>query len=147
MNIFDQIYYLHQHIKSDLAEIEKLKKLAKEIPATDPSKEFSGGAFSAGSRASRLIDKAVDMEQMLMEKIEQKLDLEIQVYSLLDRLDARSALVLRKRYIDRMSARDIARELNLSERRVHDIKAHAVAECERLLAEDTETAKAQAADA
>lgn len=134
MNIFEEVYYLHRHIDSDIAEIKRLKKLAGEIPATDPSREFSGGAFSAGSRASRLIDKAVDMEAMLQDKIEQRLDFERKVYGLLDKLDPRSALILRKRYIEGMQVRDIARELDLTERRVHDIKSAALKECDRLLA-------------
>lgn len=132
MNIFDKCFYLHQHIESDLAEIRRLKVLASEIPATDPAKEFVGGGFSSGSKFSKLIDKAVDMEDALLQAIEQKLDYEKEIYALMDQLDPLSALVLRKRYIEGMAVRDIALDLDLSERRVHDIKSRAVKKCEEL---------------
>lgn len=132
MNLFDKCFYLHQHIESDLAEIRRLKKLAQEIPATDPAKEFAGGGFSSGSKFSKLIDKAIDMEADLMKSIDMKLDFERQIYALMDQLDPLSALVLRKRYIEGMAVRDIARDLDLSERRVHDIKSRAVKKCEEL---------------
>ena len=130
MNIFDKCFYLHQQIESDLAEIKRLKRLAAEIPATDPSKEFSGGGFASGSKFSRLIDKAIDMEDELLRSIEEKLDFEQEIYNLIDELDPLSALVLRKRYIEGMSVKDIALDLDLSERRIHDIKSRAIKKCE-----------------
>lgn len=130
LNIFDKCFYLHQHIESDLAEIERLKQLAQQIPTTDPAKEFVGGGFSSGSRFSKIIEKAIDMEADLMQAIEEKLDFEREIYRLMDGLDPLSALVLRKRYIKGMSVKDIALELDLSERRVHDIKSRAIKKCE-----------------
>lgn len=134
MNIFDKCFYLHQHIESDLVEIRRLKTLASEIPATDPAKEFTGGGFSSGSKFSKLIDKAIDMEESLLRSIEEKLDYEREIYQLMDSLDPLSALVLRKRYIEGMSVREIAIDLDLSERRVHDIKSRAIKKCEELRA-------------
>ena len=130
MNIFDQCIYLHKCIDTDLAEIKRLKRLAQEIPATDPSKEFSGGSFSSGSRFSALMDKAMDIETMLIESVEAKLGYEREVYALIEGLDPLSALVLRKRYIDGLSIKEIALDLEMSERRIHDIKSRAIKKCE-----------------
>lgn len=132
MNIFDQCIYLHRQIESDLAEIKRLKRLASEIPATDPAREFSGGSFSSGSKFAKLIDKAVDMETSLLRAVEEKLDFEREIYALMDQLDPLSGLVLRKRYIEGMSVKDIALDLDLGERRVHDIKSRAIKKCEEL---------------
>lgn len=130
MNIFDKCIYLHKAIECDLAEIDRLKKLAAQIPATDPSKEFSKGSFRPQARFTMLIDKAVDLETELMEAINEKLDYEREVYKLLETLDPLSALVLRKRYIEGMTVKEIASDLDLSERRIHDIKSRAVKKCE-----------------
>lgn len=132
MNLFDRCIYLHRQIESDLAEIKRLKRLASEIPATDPAKEFAGGGFSSGSKFSKLIDKAIDMENDLLLAVEQKLDFEREIYALIDQLDPLSSLVLRKRYIEGMSVKDIAIDLDLGERRIHDIKSRAIKKCEEL---------------
>lgn len=130
MNIFDQCFYLHQHIEADLIEIERLKKLASALPATDPAKEFTSGGFARDSKFAKLIDKAIDMENELIRAVEMKLDFEREIYKLMDTLDPLSALVLRKRYIEGMQIKDIALDLDLSERRVHDIKSRAIKKCE-----------------
>lgn len=130
MNIFDKCKYLNEHIESDLAEIKRLKKLASEIQA--PKGECAGGGFSAGSKFSKLIDKAVDMENQLLQMIDEKLDYEREIYGLLEQLDPLSALVLRKRYIEGMTVKEIAVRLDLSERRIYDIKSRAVKKCEEL---------------
>ena len=130
MNIFDKCTYLHKQIEADLAEIKRLKRLAQEIPAVDPAKEFSGGNFTSGSKFAGLIEKAIDMENDLLEAVEMKLDYERQIYKLLDSVDPLSGLVLRKRYIEGMSVKDIAASLDLTERRIHDIKSRAIKKCE-----------------
>lgn len=130
MNIFDKSIYLHKCIESDLEEIKRLKKLACEIPATDPSKEFVGGGFSSGSRFSKLIEKAIDLETELADAIEEKLDYEKEIYKLLDSLDPLSGLVLRKRYIEGLTISEIAEDLDLTERRIYDIKSRAIKQCE-----------------
>lgn len=130
MNIFDKCIYLHKAIECDLAEIERLRKLAAQIPATDPSKEFSKSGFRTQARFAELIDKAVDLETKLIEMINEKLDYEREIYNLLDRLEPADALILRKRYIEGMTVKEIAFDLDLSERRIHDIKSRAIKKCE-----------------
>lgn len=132
MNIFDECIYLHESIETDLAEIKRLRTLAKEIPATDPSKEFVKGGFTSNSRFSGLIDKVIDLESELEAAIDEKLEYERQIYKLIDSLDPLSALVLRKRYIEGLSVREIAEDLKLTERRIYDIKSRAVKKCEEL---------------
>lgn len=130
MNIFDKSVYLHKCIESDLAEIKRLKKLACEIPATDPAKEFVAGGFSSGSRFAGLIEKAIDLEAELASAIEEKLDYEREIYKLIDKLDPLSSLVLRKRYIEGLTIAQIAVQLDLTERRIYDIKSRAIKQCE-----------------
>jgi RNA polymerase sigma factor (sigma-70 family) len=130
MNLFDKSIYLHKCIEADLAEIKRLRELAREIPTTDPAREFVGGGFTSGSRFAKLIDKVIDLETELSEAIEEKLDYEKEIYQLLDQLDPLSALVLRKRYVEGLTVAEIAGHLGLTERRVYDIKARAVKKCE-----------------
>lgn len=130
MNIFDACMYLHKSIECDLEEIERLKSLAKQIPTADPSKEFAGSGSFSDCRFANLINKALDMEAELLATIDAKLDCEREIYKLLNTLDPLSALVLRKRYIEQMSVKDIAIDLDLSERRIHDIKSRAIKKCE-----------------
>lgn len=130
MNIFDKSMYLHKCIEADLAEIKRLRELAREIPATDPAREFVGGGFSSGGRFAGLIDKAIDLETELADAIEEKLDYEREIYSLIDKLDPLSGLVLRKRYIEGLTVAEIAEQLDLTERRIYDIKSRAVKQCE-----------------
>lgn len=132
MNIFDKCIYLHKSIETDLAEIKRLRELAREIPATDPAREFVGGGFSSGSRFANLIEKAIDLETDLADAIEEKLDYEREIYELIDSLDPLSALVLRKRYIEGLTISQIAEQLELTERRIYDIKSRAVKKCEEL---------------
>lgn len=133
MNIFDRCIYLHKSIQCDLDEIKRLKRLAMEIPATDPSREFIGGGFKAESRHERLLIKADELGTYLLDKIEEKLEYEERIYRLIEELDdPPGALVLRKRYIQGMPIKDIAKDLGLSERRVQDIKANAIKQCEKL---------------
>ena len=132
MNIFDKCIYLHKSIETDLAEIKRLRELACEIPATDPAREFIGGGFSSGSRFAALIEKAIDLETELAESIDEKLDYEREIYGLIDKLDPLSGLVLRKRYIEGLTISEIAEQLELTERRIYDIKSRAVKKCEEL---------------
>lgn len=130
MNIFDKSIYLHKCIETDLAEIERLKELARSVSSPDPSQEFIASGFTSGSRFSKLIDKAVDLEAELAEAIEEKLDYEREIYKLIDNLDPLSALVLRKRYIEGMRVEDIALDLGMTSRRIYDIKSRAIKKCE-----------------
>jgi RNA polymerase sigma factor (sigma-70 family) len=132
MNIFDKCIYLHKSIEADLEEIKRLRELAKEIPATDPAREFVAGGFNSGGRFAGLIDKAIDLETELADAIEEKLDYEREIYALLDELDPLSGLVLRMRYIEGLSIAEIAERLNLTERRIYDIKSRAIKKCEEL---------------
>lgn len=132
MNIFDKSIYLHKCIESDLAEIKRLRELAREIPASDPAKEFVAGGFSSGSRFAGLIEKAIDLEAELADAIEEKLEYERELYKLIELLDPLSSLVLRKRYIEGLTVAEIAESLGLTERRVYDIKSRAVKKCEEL---------------
>ena len=130
MNIFDKSIYLHKCIEADLAEIRRLRELAREIPASDPAKEFVAGGFSSGSRFAGLIEKAIDLETTLADAIEEKLEYEREIYKLLDQLDPLSGLVLRKRYVEGLTVAEIAEDLDLTERRIYDIKSRAVKKCE-----------------
>jgi RNA polymerase sigma factor (sigma-70 family) len=135
MNIFDQHRYLLETIDEDLQEVERLKRLAKSIPTADPSKEFVGRGFISGARYTELVDKAIDMETTILDMTNEKLDFEREIYALLrqlDRIDPQGALVLRKFYIKNITVKDIAIQLDLSERRVHDIKSRAIRKCEEL---------------
>lgn len=135
MNIFDKCRYLHDSIGADLEEIERLKRLAKTIPATDPAKEFVGGGFKSGARYTELIHKAMDIETTLLDMIDARLDCEREIYGILnqlDKIDPLGALVLRKFYIQDITAKDIAIQLNFSERYIQDIKSRAIAKCEKL---------------
>lgn len=131
MNIFDTCIYLHKVVECDIAEIERLRKLARQIPSIDPSKEFIEGGVKSQARFAALIDKAIDLETDLMAAIDAKLDYEREVYKLLNTLDPLSALVLRKRYIEGKTVKEIALDLDLSERRIHDIKSRAIRKCEQ----------------
>ena len=130
MNIFDACVYLHKVVECDIAEIERLRRLACQLPTADPSKEFTKGSPRPQAKFAAVIDKAVDLEMDLIAAINAKLDYEREVYKLLNTLDPLSALVLRKRYIEGMTVKEIALELDLSERRVHDIKSRAIRKCE-----------------
>ena len=135
MNIFEKCRYLHDAINDDLEEIERLKRLAKTIPTADPSKEFIGGAFSSGARYTELIHKAMDIESTLLDMVDARLDCEREIYNILNQLDdidPLGALVLRKFYIQDMTAKDIAIQLNFSERYIQDIKSRAIGKCEKL---------------
>ena len=130
MNIFDKCIYLHKSIELDKKEILRLKELATEIPAADPAKEFVGGGFTSGSRFSGLIDKALDLADELAKSVEEKLDYEKEIYSLIEQVNPQEGLVLRMFYIDGMEIEDIADALGLTTRRIYDIKSKAIKKCE-----------------
>lgn len=130
MNIFEACIYLHQVIECDLAEIDRLRRLSCQISSADPSVAFTKGTLRPQAKFAEMINKAIDLEAELVDAINTKLDYEREVYKLLDTLDPLSALVLRKFYIEKMTVKDIARDLDLSERRIHDIKSRAVRKCE-----------------
>jgi RNA polymerase sigma factor (sigma-70 family) len=132
MNIFDKSIYLHKSIKTDLEEIQRLRELAQGVSVSDPSREFVGGGFSTSGRFTGLIEKAIDLETALAASIEEKLEYEREIYKLIEQLDPMSALVLRKRYIEGKTISEIAEDLNLTERRIYDIKSRAVKKCEEL---------------
>ena len=132
MNIFDKCIYLHKSIELDRKELARLKELATEIPAADPAREFVGGGFSSGSRFSGLIDKALDLADELARSVEEKLDYEKEIYSLIEHVNPQEGLVLRMFYIDGMEIADIAESLGLTVRRIYDIKSNAVKKCEEL---------------
>lgn len=130
MNIFDACKYLHKVVECDIAEIERLRRLACQIPTSDPAREFTGGGSRSQANFAFIIEKAIDLEAELMDAINKKLDYEREAYKLLNTLDPLSALVLRKRYIEGMTVKEIAIDLDLSERRIHDIKSRAIKKCE-----------------
>jgi hypothetical protein len=135
MNIFDKCRYLHDAISADLEEIERLKRLAKTIPTADPSKELIGGGFASGARYTELIHKAMDLETTLLDMVDARLDCEREIYDILNRLDTvdpLGALVLRKFYIQEMTVKEIAIQLDFSERYIQDIKSRAITKCEKL---------------
>ena len=130
MNIFDKCVYLHKMVKCDIAEIERLRLLATQIPTADPSREFTRGNPKSQAKFAEVVDKIIDLEADLMAAVDEKIDYEREVYKILNTLDPLSALILRKRYIEGMAVKEIALDLDLSERRVHDIKSRAIKKCE-----------------
>ena len=129
MDVFNKYILLDKLIDSNMEEIKRLKELAAAIPTADPSKEFISGEPAIQSKFSDLIDKAVDMEDELVKEINEYLDCKKELYSVLKKLDNPAhALVLRYRYLDRMTYEQIAEKLGCSVRNVYNLKNAALSE-------------------
>lgn len=130
MDIFDKYATLDKLIESNMEEIKRLKEMAASIPTIDPSREFISGGPIVQSKFSDLIDKAVDLENELIREIGEYLDAKKELYDILKKISPIHALVLRYRYLDRLTYEEIAEKLGCSVRRVYNLKNAAVKECE-----------------
>lgn len=129
MDIFNKYLMLDKLIDSNMEEIKKLKELAAAIPTADPSREFISGGPIVQSKFSDLIDKAVDLEDELIKEIDEYLDYKRELYEIIKKLkNPAHALVLRYRYLERLTYEEIAEKLGCSVRNVYNLKNAALSE-------------------
>ena len=129
MNILSKYIMLDELIASNTEEIKRLKELAASMPIADPSREFISGGPIVQSKFTDLIDKAVDLENELIGQIDEYLDCKKRLYRVINSLENPiHVLVMRYRYLDRLTYEEIAEKLNCSVRNVYNIKNAALAE-------------------
>lgn len=105
---------LRKTIESNIDEINKLKNLCSAIPTTDFSKErVSGGEQS--DKIATLVSKIIDLENEIQGEIDEAVDLEKEIRTVINRQENESErLLLKLRYIDFNTWEEVAEKMNYS---------------------------------
>ncbi len=127
INVLNRCYYLPQLIASKTEEIKRLRELSESIPGADPTREFIPGGNEVHCRFAEIIDKVIDLENELLDKIDELLDLQKEAHEIIDSVeDETERLILQYYYIDRRIIEEIAEEIGYCPRQVYRIKRNAL---------------------
>lgn len=127
---------LHKLIKSDIAEIGRLRELSAALGTADPSKEHVSGGPLVQCRFAEIIHKIVDLEAKVREEINEYLDMQKEVRDQIAAVkDPVHRMFLRYKYIEGLSHEDIAIKMGYSVRQIYRIQKD-VAAC-HLLSQET----------
>lgn len=133
MKVKDYLYELRisdSQINNKLKELENLKNLAYSLGGTDFEQKVQS---SNKSDLSDRVIKVIDFRRELNDDIDKYIDLKSQITKEIDKLkDSEHIDILYKRYIHNNSWRDIAEEMNYSERTIHRIHGKALREFEEI---------------
>lgn len=127
INVLNRCYYLPQLIASKTEEIKRLRELSESIPGADPTREFIPGGNEVHCRFAEIIDKVIDLENEIFDKIDELLDLQKEAHEIIDSVeDETERLVLQYYYIDRLSLEEIADRVGYCPRQTRRIKKRAL---------------------
>lgn len=128
----EKIIYLKQYVILDrkidrmIAEAERLRaRLGKLTPTLSDMPGGGGSIYKSADIA--IIDKIVDLEAEINQKIDRVIDLKREIEQLIDSIDdEREKLLMSYRYLDGMTFEWIASEMHYHWRSVHKIHVRAL---------------------
>ena len=128
----EKIKYLKQYAILDkkidrlIAEAERMRsRLGKLTPTLSDMPGGGGSIYKSADIA--LIDKIVDIEAEINEKIDRAIDLRMKIQQMIDDIDdEREKLLMQYRYLDGMTFEWIASEMKYHWRSVHKIHVRAL---------------------
>ena len=118
-----QAYLLDHRINADIAEMERLRKMAYSIRASGTEPHY-GTTHMAEAPFTRTLEKLWAMEEQINAEIDKLVDLKAQIMSVISSLnDPDERMVLQYRYVENMTWEQIGDKLFADERsarRWHD---------------------------
>ena len=117
--------YLNQHkvlnkmIEINLEELKRIKDLSFNVISIAYDSEYIQTTRSTSAPFEKWVDKKLELEERLSNKVCMLFDLKFQIMDMIDELDnIDERLVIYYRYIDCLEWEDICYKLNVSERTV-----------------------------
>lgn len=130
----EKIKYLKRYVWLDreidrlLAEAERMRSRLGKLTPTLSDMPGGGGGSIYKSADIALIDKIVDIEAEINEKIDQAIDLRMKIQQMVDDIDdEREKLLMQYRYLDGMTFEWIAGEMYYSWKQIHRLHSKALA--------------------
>ena len=121
-------YLLDKQINVEIQEMEMMKAMRGQVQGmcygerigTNPNRNLEAPFI-------KTIEKIVERERRINDKIDQLVDLKVEIDTAIDQMEnAEERLLLKYRYLKNESWENIAMELNVSFRTVHRIHASAL---------------------
>ena len=110
-----QGYRIDQRINSKIAQVSNLRELATKATAT--LSDMPGNATPNTHRMEEIIVKIIDLENEINEDIDNLVDLKAEIGAAIDGVkDINQCLVLRYRYIECMTWKQVSATLCIDER-------------------------------
>lgn len=124
---FEKLILMRQLIESKQDEVKRLRYLAASLSGVDNTGEKVRSSGNTKCRHAELIDKAVDLENEILEDINRMLDYQREVGEAIDSLPNQMwRLVMRDLYIDGLTAGETAKRRGISIRTVQNYKREIV---------------------
>ena len=118
-----QAYLLDHRINADIAEMERLRKMAYSIRSSGTGPHFSSTRVTEAP-FTRTLEKLWEMEEQINAEIDRLVDLKAQIIKVIGALsDPDERMVLQYRYVENMTWEQIGDKLFVDERsarRWHD---------------------------
>lgn len=122
-----QARHLNELINSHIKELEQLRLILTSVPSIDFSKEKVQGGKLPGDKISNIIAKIVDLEKQIKDEIDRFVDLKKEIHDAIEAVkNPKERLVLRCRYIEFLTWREIAERTNYSIKQVYRIHSQAL---------------------
>lgn len=122
-----QVYKLDHKIHIMKLEVEEYNRLSLSIPSIDYSRERVDHTPSNESYYAKWIEKAIDKQAEINEKIKELEILKLEVSNEIDKLENENyRMILKYRYINSMTFPDIAKKIFLAESTVKRLHREAV---------------------
>lgn len=122
-----QAYRLNELIRCNQQELEELKELSTNLPATDYSKDRVQGSSAGDASYTKIVEKIVELERAIKADIEMLLSLKLEIRTVINEVvDNEEKLLLKHRYLNFMSWEDICDDMHMSMRTVHRLHSSAL---------------------
>lgn len=119
-----QVRTIDIEINTKLHEIEELKQRSLCVRSGTVSERVQ---CSNGNSANKIIDKIIDLENLINEEIDKLVDLKAEIHNRIMQLnDSRYRILLIEHYINGRTLEHIAESMKCSDRHVRRLHAHAL---------------------
>ena len=123
VDYFEDALMTPQLIESKRSEVRRLRYLASSLSGVDTTGERVSSSRDIKCRYAELIDKAVDLENEILEDVNKMLDRQREMGRIIDSLpNPIWKLIMRDLYIDGLSVKKTAKKRKCSEKSVYNYK-------------------------